>query len=245
VVTVITGTHTLTLAEEGTVLVSAVAGYTTTLPTAVGHKGLAYDFLKTDANYNLITLAFHGAEKCNYPNAAGTPQATYPRLNTLGAGVRLVSDGANWQCVNERVGQIPACSVSMSANQDDLTSGLFTTLALDTEAYDIGGNFDTGTYTFTTPIPGRYLVAMCVAWNGPSVIADKKYTGRVLGVSGEAIRQSALADYLNCDFTKPVDLAKDATLILQGKQDSGVNTVDVRGGNPAYTSMVIHLLSKD
>ncbi|MCK4329316.1 hypothetical protein KAX02_05685, partial [candidate division WOR-3 bacterium] len=97
VVTAKTGTATLTIAEAGTVLVSAAgAAYTLTLPTASGHTGLRYHFVKTDYNYTLITLDGDGGETFNYENAAGSAQTTYPRLNTPLAEVTIVSDGTNW-----------------------------------------------------------------------------------------------------------------------------------------------------
>ena len=141
-VTTKTGTATLTVAEAGIVLVSASADYTLTLPTAVGNAGLHYHFIKTDANYNLITLAANGAETFNYPNDTGAPQTTYPRLNTYCAEVTVISDGANWQCINEKLGQVPEAYVHRLVDQPNIPHGKFIYIDLDTEIYDIGNNFD-------------------------------------------------------------------------------------------------------
>jgi len=140
-VTTVTTTHTLTVAEAGVVLVSASSDYTITLPTAVGNTGLTYKFKKTDANYNCITLDGDGSETINYENADGVPKETYARLNTYGAEVTLVSDGANWQAYDEALGQVPYARVRLSANQLDL-GGAQQRLEFDTKVLDIGNNFD-------------------------------------------------------------------------------------------------------
>jgi len=142
-VTVKTGVATLTTAEAGTVLVSAAAAYTLTLPTASGNTGLTYRFVKTDYNYNLITLDGHGAETINYENSAGAAQATYPRLNTPLAEVTIVSDGTNWQVIDEAMGQVPECRVYLSANQEDTPAATWLFVEYDTESYDVGSNYDT------------------------------------------------------------------------------------------------------
>lgn len=155
-VTTKTAVATLTVAEAGTVLVSCAATpYTITLPTASGNTGLTYHFIKTDANYFLITLDADGTETFNYENSTSAPVQTYARLNTLCAEVTIVSDGSNWQCINERMGQVPECEVYLDATQYDMTGGLWTIVDINNEIYDIGGNFDnsiwvSGTTTGTT-----------------------------------------------------------------------------------------------
>lgn len=87
-VTTKTGAATLTTAEAGFVKVSAAAGYTLTLPTAVGNK-LTYIFVKTDDNANLITIDGNASETIN-------GALTYTDLNYQYAYVILKSDNANW-----------------------------------------------------------------------------------------------------------------------------------------------------
>ena len=137
---------TLTVAEDGLILVSAAVPYTLTLPTAVGNTGLRYHFIKTDANYNLITLDGNGTETFNYPNDASAAQTTYRRLNTYGAEVTIVSDGSNWQVINEELGQSPSCWVWSSVNITDLPNGLDVLVDLDSEVSDVGNNFNSGTW---------------------------------------------------------------------------------------------------
>jgi len=141
-VTAKTGVGTLNVSEFGTILVSAAAAYTLTLPTAVGHTGRGYHVIKTDANYNLITLDGDGTETFNYENSTGAPVTTYPRLNTYCAEVTVVSDGSNWQCINEVNGQMPAAKAHCSLDQLDIPTVTWVIPDFDTEDYDIGSNYD-------------------------------------------------------------------------------------------------------
>jgi len=141
-VTVKTTTDTLTVAEAGLIKVSAASAYTLTLPTAVGHTGLTYHFVKTDANYNLITLDANGTETFNFPNDDGVPKQTYTRLNTYCAEVTVVSDGTNWQCINEKLGQVPMALVYRTSGLDDVPNSLAFYIPYDAKDYDIGNNYD-------------------------------------------------------------------------------------------------------
>ncbi|HDP37224.1 MAG TPA: hypothetical protein ENN27_05145, partial [Candidatus Atribacteria bacterium] len=145
-VTTKTTTATLTVAEAGTILVSASEPYTITLPTAVGNTGLTYHFIKTDANYNLITLDGNGNETFNYENSTGAPCSTYTRLNTYCAEVTIVSDGSNWQCINEKLGQVPECKVYLANRQYDVTNNAIIYVEHDTKVYDIGNNYNISTW---------------------------------------------------------------------------------------------------
>jgi len=139
-VTTKTGAGTLTVSEGGLIKVSAASAYTLTLPTAVGHEGLTYHFVKTDANYNLITLDGNGTETFNFPNDDGVPKQTYTRLNTYCAEVTVVSDGANWQCINEKLGQVPYCNVYLATAQS-IPNNLSTWINFGGKITDIGNNF--------------------------------------------------------------------------------------------------------
>lgn len=145
-ITTITTTHTMTVAEAGTVLVSASSAYTITLPTAVGNQGLIYHFIKTDSNYNLITIDGDGTETINYENSTGAPCLTYLRVNTHCAEVTMTSDNANWQVSNEQIGQVPYAYIYTSADMLDLVSALITPLIFDTETTDTGSNFNSSTW---------------------------------------------------------------------------------------------------
>ena len=149
-ITTKTGIATLTVAEAGTVLVSAGSAYTLTLPTAVGHAGLQYHFIKTDCNYNLITLDGDGTETFNYENSTGAPVTTYGRLNTLCAGVTIVSDNSNWQVIDEALGLVPTAWMYVSGTQENIPSASNVRLELATAEEDVGSNFRNGTWITST-----------------------------------------------------------------------------------------------
>ncbi len=137
-VTAKTAIATLNVNEAGIILVScAVTPYTITLPTPIGNTGLKYKIKKTDYNYNLITFATV-AGKINFINDDGTLKDTYTRVNTPGAEVVFVADGANWQVIDEAMGQVPECRVWASAAQLNIQTATSTIITLDTEIYDIG-----------------------------------------------------------------------------------------------------------
>ena len=50
----------------------------------------------------------------------------------------------------------PAFRAYMSASQGAPSANTFTTIQFNTKSYDIGGNFNTSNYTFTTPVAGIY-----------------------------------------------------------------------------------------
>jgi len=144
-VTTFTGTDTIDVSEAGTILVSASSPYTLTLPTPVDNIGLTYKFKKTDFNYNLITVATT-AGQFNYENADSALKDTYPRLNTGGAEATFVSDGTNWQVMDEALGQVPSFRMDMVADQSDLPQNQYIPVILDDERYDTGDNFDDSTW---------------------------------------------------------------------------------------------------
>jgi len=246
-VTTKTTTATLTVAEQGTILVSASSAYTITLPTAVGNTGLTYHFKKTDANYNLITLDADGTETINYENADGVPKLTYPRLNTYCAEVTVVSDGTNWQVYDEALGQVPMCRAYLNTNQEDLTTGTFTKILLETELFDVGSNFDTANNKFVCPIPGFYEIIGFLSWANGTTVADRRYIGSVYRNGASIFNHTIQASYngsLQNFWSLNYQCSKDDYFELYGRQDSGVNTVDVQNGLEA-TGYIIRLIAKD
>jgi hypothetical protein len=140
-VTVKTTTANITLDEAGQILVSASSPYTITLPTPVGHLGLRYPVKKIDFNYNLITVATV-AGQFNYPNDDSVLKNTYPRLNTGGAEATFISDGSNWQVINEAMGQAPYFRMELADTQLNFTNATWQQVMFDQKGADIGSNID-------------------------------------------------------------------------------------------------------
>jgi len=256
-VTTVTTTHTMTVAEQGVVLVSASSDYTITLPTTVGNTGLTYKFKKTDANYNCITLDGNGSETINYENADGVPKETYARLNTYGAEVTLVSDGSNWQAYDEKLGQVPECWAYLSSSQTNITDNTITIVNLDTIYKDIGSNFNTTTHRFIAPISGEYSVAGSIMYD--DIVTDKDYHIFVCKNGNETYDGTGFQFYFwffyggTSDYFKvtgsnnQVSLAATDYIDLRGRAVTGENTVDFHGSpdRPIYTYLQIRLISKD
>jgi len=248
-ITAKTAVATLTVAQAGTILVSCAATpYTITLPTAVGNTGLRYHFIKTDANYFLITLEGDGTETFNYENSTGAPVTTYPRLNTYCAEVTVVSDGANWQCLNEQMGQVPSCRGYLNTLQENLTDNTWVLVAFDTEGYDIGSNFNTGTHAFTCPVPGKYLVRTNIMFYSPSVIANKDYYAGIYVQDAQETagiaHSSVVASMMVSAFNPLLAVSKDDAITFKAKANVGASTVDIRDGT-SNTYFNIYLASKD
>jgi hypothetical protein len=250
-VTAKTTTALLTVAEAGTILVSAAAAYTITLPTAVGNTGLTYHFIKTDANYNLITLAANGAQTFNYENSTGAPVATYARLNTYCAEVTIVSDGANWQCINERLGQVPECWVYLSANQTNLTASAWNLVHFDTKEYDIGNNFDAVTnHRYTFPISGKYQLTFNLVWDYIDMQAPKNYGGMIqqggsILILEINLHSSVVSQCLGLPATMTSNfVASDYIACLAVPYVTG-NTLDLYGGGKGVTFLQVKLVSKN
>ncbi|MCK4464385.1 MAG: hypothetical protein KAU83_01640 [Bacteroidales bacterium] len=247
-VTTKNGAGAISVAEAGKILVSAGAGYTLTLPTASGNTGLEYHFIKTDANYNLITLDASGAETFNYENSTSAPILTYIRLNTYCAEVTIVSDGTNWQVINEVMGQVPECLAYLSSNQNNIVHQTNTTVELDAEAYDIGSNFNIGTHIFTAPISGKYFIIGRVAWL--EMLADVAYFGFIEKngpiTLGGNWSQTAVVQYISNDFSSISSLSATDTVILRvNHQHASDDTIDIFGSGQGDTFMMIRLISKD
>ena len=143
-VTAKTAIATLNVNEAGIILVScAVTPYTITLPTPIGNTGLKYKIKKTDYNYNLITFATV-AGKFDFANDDGVLKDTYTRVNTPGAEVVFVADGANWQVIDEALGQVPECKVFLSVRQLNIKDAKWCYVDFNIEAKDIGNNYNNG-----------------------------------------------------------------------------------------------------
>jgi hypothetical protein len=73
---------------------------------------------------------------------------------------------------------MPLQPMCMVVGQTDatqtITNQTLTTLVFDTENYDIGGNFNTGDYTFTAPVAGKYLCHLSVSFNAGQIATNTR-----------------------------------------------------------------------
>jgi len=130
-----------------------------------------------------------------------------------------------------------------SGNQENLTSGSETTVQLNAESYDPGSNFNTGTYLFTAPVSGYYLILAQITY--VNIVADKRYSTSIYidsTLSSLSRMHSGLDDQLSIPASDILYVAAGSTIKLVALQSSGANTVDIYGlENRTFLS--VHLLS--
>ncbi len=80
------------VSTDGIILANATsAGFTVTLPTAIGVTGIEYTIKKTDSSINLVTIATTSSQTID--------GITTKTLGTQYASITVISDGANWQII--------------------------------------------------------------------------------------------------------------------------------------------------
>ena len=135
----------------------------------------------------------------------------------------------------------------LAGSQANLVNATPTLVNLETESYDIGSDFDTGTHLFTVPVSGWYSVSAMIHFS--SVVASKEYHLLIKNAAAEVIIQKwenspsvMVNSVLGIAVSDIVYLAAEDTLGLYAQSDAGVNTVDLYQGS-RYVYMSVHLLS--
>lgn len=134
----------------------------------------------------------------------------------------------------------------LSVGQSNIVDSTLTKVALDSEVYDVGSNFDTVNNRFVAPVDGYYLIMGQIYWKALTdnklygavitISGAEKLTGRVLGHSGTT-RLSAFVP------ASVQYLTAGQYVELYAYQVSGVDTPDIEGGSENETFLAVHLLS--
>lgn len=128
----------------------------------------------------------------------------------------------------------PMFSGYMGSQYDNLTSGTYYKMTVDTENFDIGNNFNPTTNTYTISVTGYYQINFGVEYTSSSTVAAKRYVARMVKNGNVyilyAVGHSGVAGSLRISGNGLVYLAAGDTLTLECKTDAGVNTVDVAAG---------------
>ncbi|NLA96585.1 MAG: hypothetical protein GX838_07080, partial [Clostridiaceae bacterium] len=148
---------------------------------------------------------------------------------------------------DKAVTQTVKCRVYMAAGQSNLTDNTYNIIALDTETYDTGSDFNTGTYTYTAPVSGYYYISARTETTSASTPADKRFVMAVYKNSAGMlydVRHSALAsNSISFHISSVEYLAANDTLDLRFRPNGiGGNTLDIVGTTTG-TWMSVHLLS--
>ena len=123
---------------------------------------------------------------------------------------------------------LPQAYAYMCAQMNNLISGTEYKLVLDSEEYDIGGNFDTVNYRFIAPRDGRYLVIANVGWfnlnaNNDRYIFIKRNGSEVI----TSIKRNVSAGNWTHTAAGIIQLLATQYLELSAKHFCGINTVDI------------------
>lgn len=146
-----TAAYTATIGDETILCNSSAAAFTVTLPTAVGYTGKEFLIKKIGTDYNNITIDGAGSETID-------GDTTYV-LHLPREYVKIVSDGSNWQVVDEHW-EFEGCTVTLTTSTTGQTAPL--DVPFNEEQHDPHGSHSSG--TFTAKAPGYYQVNAGVAF---------------------------------------------------------------------------------
>lgn len=139
-----------------------------------------------------------------------------------------IDGGTTWSRIDGAITQYGARAF-LSSNQLNLTNATPTKVLLNSETFDIQGNFASN--RFTSTVASYYAVASQVTYT--EIVADKLYECIVQKNGGTGLNyytQSSLVQSLTAGGADIVYLDVDDYLELWAAQHSGVNTVDIVGG---------------
>ena len=126
----------------------------------------------------------------------------------------------------------PAFQVAPTNEQSNIALATTTTVVLDAETFDIGGNFSAN--TFTAPVGGRYYLSVRIRLddmdNAATVIYDIRLvtSNRSYAYLIEGDNQfSADLDNSGWAFSVVADMDKNDTAYITVRQDNGTQQMDV------------------
>lgn len=135
------------------------------------------------------------------------------------------------------------CRAYLGTAQNNFSANTNVAITLQTENYDVGGDFNTGTYRFVAPVDGYYLVTACV---GFSTIADQKSYQAILNYNGSDgayhMVSSSGTGSLRLPVSDVVYLTAGQYVELQGRTNDTSGAVDFIATSTS-TFMAVHLLS--
>jgi len=152
-------------------------------------------------------------------------------------GDTLVSGGqfklcttATQPAVYSTIGPVKsAFHVTLSAEQTNIAVAASTNIIFDTEIFDIGNDFDTGTYTFTAPQDGKYQLDTNLYIT--SIPADATYLLVTLRTSNKSfinvVNVSAAITYFSAIITLLVEMDASDTAYVDIYQAAGTQQTDV------------------
>ena len=132
----------------------------------------------------------------------------------------------------------PCFNVMMDGDQNNLTQNTNVTLLFNDEIYDVGGNFDISTYTFTAPITGKYLLSVNVAMKAAGQTADREAILKIVTSNRTyiTIKKQTAGEENHIKYAPVVDMdANDTAYVTLKLENTTGDTVDIEDGTSAST----------
>jgi hypothetical protein len=176
------------------------------------------------------TVQFDGALTLTH-NATSLILPGGANITTAAGDVAVfVSEGSgNWRMTDYSVAALPpkkpAFLAEATGSQSNITSG--SAIQFNTERFDVGGNYNNTTYTFTAPVTGLYQFNVSVRLSS----VDIDYT--VLAMSLETSNKTYQIDYIDPDHIGSADftfMLKSSVLADMDAADTALVSVVFVGG---------------
>ena len=132
----------------------------------------------------------------------------------------------------------PCFNVMMDGDQNNLTQNTNVTLLFNDEIYDVGGNFDISTYTFTAPITGKYLLSVNIAMKAAGQTADREAILKIVTSNRTyiTIKKQTAGEENHIKYAPVVDMdANDTAYVTLKLENTTGDTVDIEDGTSAST----------
>ncbi len=138
----------------------------------------------------------------------------------------------------------PSFNVKLTSADTNLTADdNFQTILFNSEQFDIGSNFDTGTYTFTAPVDGKYILTVNLYIG--DLDTDHNYFQARLNCSNSdlfaTLDPGVLASnpvYWHLVMSGVMDMDANDTAVVDIRISGGASTTDIFD-NSYFTGMLI------
>ena len=187
------------------------------------------------ATDNALALLESGDQYANLGfKDSGT--GTNPAIGADGDDIRILTGGA----VGIRVDSLgfvtmplqPAFCVYLSANQTNIAVGTtWVDVQFNTERFDQNADFNTGTYTFTAPVTGKYLLTINLRLEdidtAAAIFQSRIYTSNDTYTWTKDPNFSADLDVDTASISVVVDMDVSDTATAKVRQTTGTQQLDV------------------
>lgn len=138
--------NTATLSEHFLACDASSAGFTQTLPSAVGNTGKVYRIKKVDNSSNIVTVT---ASSGNIDGVSSR------KLGSYGDFIAVVSDGASWLVFASS--ETVSCRYT-SASGQSISNNTTTIAVYGTKVKDSTGSYNSSTGVYTASVSGDFRV---------------------------------------------------------------------------------------